>query len=387
MTTQPTKAVSRRKAKLGTAPKLVIAAFFLFITIACLLGSMFYIPVRAARLYGPPASGLSLLERVQYSALLLWYDGLLTQPLDVNGTEQPFTVEVGESVDSVANHLQVVGLIRDSESFRSYLIYSGLDTSIQAGEYQLSTAMSALDIAHELQDATPEQVTFVVLPGWRMEEVAESLATSGLPITYDEFLSAAKTPPQDFEFLSGATTVEGFLYPDSYILSRDISSAEEMIAAILRNFGAHLTPDLTNGFRKQGLTVYQAVILASMVEREAVQDDEQALIASVYLNRFKIGMKLDADPTVQYAIGYNILQQTWWTNPLSLLDLEVNSVYNTYRYEGLPPTPIANPSPSALRAVAFPAETTYLFFRAKCDGSGFHEFSDTFDEHLQNACP
>jgi UPF0755 protein len=366
---------------------LVIAAFFLFITFACLLGILFYIPVRAARLYGPPASGLSLLQRLQYSALLLWYDGLLTQPLDVNGTEQTFTIEVGESVDSVANHLQAVGLIQDSESFRSYLIYSGLDTSIQAGEYQLSTAMSALDIAHELQDATPEQVTFVVLPGWRVEEVAESLATSGLPITHDVFLSAAKTPPGHFDFLSEATTVEGFLFPDSYIFSRDISSAEEMIAEMLRNFEVHLTPDLTNGFRQQGLTVYQAVTLASMVEREAVQEDEQALIASVYLNRFKIRMKLDADPTVQYAIGYNLLQQTWWTNPLSLLDLEINSVYNTYKYEGLPPTPIANPGLGALRAVAFPAETTYLFFRAKCDGSGFHEFSDTFDEHLQNACP
>ncbi len=305
----------------------------------------------------------------------------------MNGKEQSFTIEIGESVDSVSNHLESVGLIRDADSFRSYLIYSGLDTSIQAGEYQLSTAMSALDIAHELQDATPEEVTFVVLPGWRVEEIAESLSTSGLPITYDEFLSAAKTPPQHFDFLAGASTVEGFLYPNSYIFSRDISSAEEMIEEMVRNFSAHLTPDLQNGFEQQGLTVYQAVSLASMVEREAVQDDEQTLIASVYLNRFKIGMKLDADPTVQYAIGYNILQRTWWTNPLSLLDLEINSVYNTYIYEGLPPSPIANPSLGALRAVAFPAETSYLFFRAKCDGSGFHEFSETFDEHLQNACP
>jgi UPF0755 protein len=160
-----------------------------------------------------------------------------------------------------------------------------------------------------------------------------------------------------------------------------------MIAKMLRNFAAHLTADIRNGFEKQGLTVYQAVTLASLVEREAVQNEEQPLIASVYLNRFKTGMKLDADPTVQYAIGFNFLQQTWWTSPLSLLDLQVNSVYNTYIYEGLPPTPIANPSLGALRAVAFPAETTYMFFRAKCDGSGFHEFSETFDEHLQNACP
>jgi UPF0755 protein len=385
MTTQPNKTITRRKSKFGTIRKLLI--LFLFFTFAaCLLSFLFYIPTRAARMYGPPAPWLSLPQRVQYSALLLWYNGLLTQPLDPNGTEQAFIIEIGESVDSVANHLEAVGLIRDAESFRSYLIYSGLDTSIQAGEYQLSTTMSALDIAHELQDATPEEVTFVVLPGWRVEEIAESLATSGLPITYDEFLTASRSLPQGFDFLAGASTVEGFLYPDSYIFPRDIPSAGEMISEMVRNFSAHLSSDLQSGFERQGLTIYQAVTLASMVEREAVQDDEQALIASVYLNRYKIGMKLDADPTVQYAIGYNILQQTWWTNPLTLLDLQINSVYNTYLYEGLPPTPIANPSLAALRAVAFPAETPYLFFRAKCDGSGFHEFSETFDEHLQNAC-
>jgi UPF0755 protein len=369
------------------AMRKLIALFFVLTIFLCLSGILLYIPVRAVHLYGPPAPGLSLVQRLQYSALLLWYNGLITQPLDVNGAEQSFTIEVGQPVDSLASRLQSVGLIRDADSFRSYLIYSGLDTSIQAGEYRLSTAMSPMDIAHELQDATPEEVTFVVLPGWRVEEIAESLPTSGLPVSADEFLSTAKSPPRHFDFLAGASTVEGFLFPDSYIFSRTISSAEEMIADMLRNFSAHLTPDLRDRFERQGLTVYQAVTLASMVEREAVQDEEQALIASVYLNRYKIGMKLDADPTVQYAIGYNFLQQTWWTNPLSLLDLQVNSVYNTYKYEGLPPTPIANPGLAALRAVAFPEETPYLFFRARCDGSGFHEFSETFDEHLQNACP
>lgn len=364
----------------------VIAIFVLLILCVGLSIFVFYIPARAARIYGPPAPWLSLPQRVQYSALLLWYDGLLTQPLDLSGQEQAFAIEMGEAVDSVANHLQEVGLIRDAESFRSYLVYSGLDTSIQAGEYQLSTAMSAMDIAHELQDATPEEATFVVLPGWRVEEVAESLSTSGLPITYDEFLTAVKDPPHQYEFLAGAGSVEGFLYPDSYIFSRSLSSAEEMIHEMVRNFAVHITSDLIDGFQRQGLTVYQAVTLASMVEREAVQDDEQALIASVYLNRLNIQMKLDADPTVQYAIGYNFLQQTWWTNPLSLIDLQVNSLYNTYRYEGLPPTPIASPGLGALRAVADPAETNYLFFRARCDGSGYHEFSETFDEHLQNGC-
>ncbi len=366
--------------------KLIAAILVLFLCVGLYM-VVLYIPARAERIYGPPAPTLSLPQRVEYSALLLWYDGLLTQPVDPKGAEQAFTIQAGETADSVAGRLKNAGLIRDMEAFRSYLIYSGLDTSIQAGEYRLSTAMSALDMAHKLQDATPEEVTFVVLPGWRLEEVAASLPTSGLQISADDFLAAAKNPPRGFDFLSGAGSVEGFVYPDSYIFSRKLSSPQEMIDVMVRNFAAHLTLDVRNGFQRQGLTVYQAVTLASLVEREAVHAEEQPVIASVYLNRLNIGMKLDADPTVQYALGYNALQQTWWTNPLSLPDLEIDSAYNTYRNKGLPPTPIASPSLTALRAVAFPAETKYYYFRAKCDGSGFHEFSETFDQHLQNGCP
>ena len=100
-----------------------------------------------------------------------------------------------------------------------------------------------------------------------------------------------------------------------------------------------------------------------------------------------IGMKLEADPTVQYALGYNFGQGTWWTNPLSLDNLKYDSPYNTYMYAGLPPAPISNPSLESLQAVAFPAETIYYFFRAKCDGSGYHSFAQDFELHLQNACP
>ena len=159
-----------------------------------------------------------------------------------------------------------------------------------------------------------------------------------------------------------------------------------MIEAFVRNFGLRLSADVRNALDRQGLTVYQAVTIASLVEREAVQDEEKPLIASVFLNRLKIGMKLDSDPTVQYALGYDPVAGTWWRNPLSLVDLQFNSPYNTYLYAGLPPAPIANPSLSALHAVAFPAETVYYFFRAKCDGSRLHEFAETFEEHLENAC-
>ena len=138
---------------------------------------------------------------------------------------------------------------------------------------------------------------------------------------------------------------------------------------------------------KQGLTTQEAVILASIIEREAVIEDEMPMIASVYLNRIKSGMLLNADPTVQYALGYNITQETWWTNPLSKEDLNAASSYNTYIQPGLPPGPICNPGINALKAVAFPAQTPYFYFRASCDGSNRHLFSETLQEHIDNACP
>ena len=364
----------------------LIIVVFIFLILACLFLSLIYLHSQATRIYGPPSSSLGLLQRIQYSTLLLWYDGLLTRPLDAKGTEQSFTIETGESVDTIANRLQIVGLIRDAESFRAYLVYSGLDTSIQAGEYKLSAAMPAIDVAHELQDATPEDVMFVILPGWRIEEIASSLSTSGLSITPEEFISAAQNPPNGFAFLSGANTTEGFLFPDSYTIPRG-ASADQLIHEFVRHFGLRLSSDMKSAVDRQELTIYQAVTLASLVEREAVHDEEKPLIASVFLNRLKIGMKLDSDPTVQYALGYDILTQTWWKNPLSLLDLQFNSPYNTYIYAGLPPAPIANPSLESLHAVAFPVDTAYYFFRAKCDGSGFHTFAETFEEHLENSCP
>jgi UPF0755 protein len=385
--TQPiaTQKPSMKKKQTSNILLRFIIVFVILLSVACLFVTIFYIPSQATWAYGAPSPLLSWPQRIQYSALLLWYDGTLTRPLDINGTEQVFIVESGESVASISNRLEETGLILDGGAFRSFLIYSGLDTTIQSGEYKLSTAMSAIAIARELQDATPEEVTFVILPGWRMEEIAASLPTSGLSITPEEFLAAARQEYPDYEFLAGATTTEGFLYPDTYIVPRDVT-VDLFINGLLRNFGLHLTVDLMNEYERNGLTAYQAVTLASLVEREAVHDEEKPMIASVYLNRYNINMKLDADPTVQYALGYSIVQQNWWTSPLTLIDLQVNSPYNTYLTVGLPPTPIANPSMEALRAVAFPTDTTYLYFRARCDDSGFHEFSETFDEHLQNGC-
>lgn len=357
-----------------------------FILMCLLLLAFVVLPLQASRLYGPPNSTLGLWGFVEYSARLLWHDGNLTRPVDQNGAERVFIIAQGESVTSVAERLEAEGLVHNGDALRDYLIYKGLDVTMQAGSYTLSPAMSVVDIANELQDPAPGDATFVVLPGWRLEEVAASIPTSGLNMTPEEFLAVASSHPTGYEFFAPSASSEGFLFPDTYILPRD-STPEELLNALVRNFGLHLTGELREGFARQGLSVFQAVTLASIVEREAIAEEEQPIIASVFINRLNAGMKLDSDPTVQYAMGFNVAQQTWWTNPLSGADLQFISPYNTYQNVGLPPGPIASPGLSALRAVAFPVDTLYFFFQARCDGSGLHNFAETFEQHLSNSCP
>jgi UPF0755 protein len=199
-------------------------------------------------------------------------------------------------------------------------------------------------------------------------------------------LQAANSPGLNFDFLPQGASAEGFLLPGEYTLPRVIQ-AQELVAYLMKNTALVLTPDLRNGFARQNLSVYQAVTLASIVQREAIKPEEQPVIASVFLNRLAQGMRLETDPTIQYALGFDQGQSSWWKVPLTAQDLGVASAYNTYQNFGLPPGPICSPAESALQAVAYPAQTPYFYFRARCDNSGLHNFSETYDQHLQNECP
>jgi len=362
-----------------------ILAIVVAVVLACIFAFIYYVPARASILYGPPAKHLSISNRIEYSTRLLAHGNTLTTPLNVNGAQQSFRIEPGESVASIANRLEGLSLISDAQAFFDYAVYTGIDLTIQSGDFTLSPAQSIIDIAQALQKFNPTDAVLTILSGWRMEEIAASLPTSGLSIEPDAFLSAANNPPQVLAFAE-PVSMEGFFFPDTYTLPRD-TTVEQLLEFIARNFTAKLTIDIQNGFSAQGLSTYEAVTIASIVEREAVRKEESSLIASVYLNRLAIGMKLDADPTVQYALGYQFDNNSWWKSPLALADLQVISPYNTYLNTGLPPTPISNPGIEALMAVAYPQTSPYYYFRAACDGSGYHVFAATFEEQIANGCP
>jgi UPF0755 protein len=343
---------------------------------------------QAEKQFGTPSPDLSFQQRLYLSSLILFQSKDLTQPMNPSGSAVRLTINPGESVSTITGNLWEEGLISNPGVFRSYLLYTGLDTSLKSGDYKLNPALSPIEIAQAIQSSISADVTLTILPGWRAEEIANALPSSGLNITAEEFFTAVHTHPAGYSFSSclGDESLEGYLFPGSYTLPRE-STVNDLLSQILTSFETQITPALSSGFATQGLNLCQAVTLASIVQREAVLDDEMPIIASVFYNRLNSGNVLASDPTVQYALGFNPKQATWWTNPLSFQDLKVDSPYNTYVYSGLPPGPISNPGLAALKAVSFPAQTNYYYFRAACDGSGKHVFSETFREHLANECP
>lgn len=367
--------------------------FIVILILACLFfgaGALAVdrLPRMAAEKFGPPSPRLTLRQKLIYSFRLLANEGALLTPRDPQGQPRPFQIELGESVNSIAFNLEEAGIIANADTFRTYLVYTGLDTDIQAGQYLLSPAMTVVQVAQELRDPVPENVQFNILPGWRAEEIAASLPTSGIQVTPENFLQVVYNPPGEIfpENIPQVDSLEGYMLPGEYQVKRDIS-AQELAEMFIGRFDELTGDDLRQRYSQHGLTLSEAVILASIVQREAVVADEQPVIASVFYNRLGNGMRLESDPTVQYGLGYDEAAKSWWKNPLTRNDLMFDSRYNTYIYPGLPPGPIGNPGIDALRAVADPEQTGYFFFRALCDGSGRHAFAFTYEEHLENACP
>ena len=360
----------------------------LMLVIALLAFAPAIIKNKAEAIFGAASPTLSGSQHLLLAFTLVLQADDLTEAVNPAGVAAEFTILPGESVPSITQRLWEAGMISSPGAFRSYLQYKGMDTTLQAGEFSISAAMSPVEIAQAMQSSISEEVTLVILAGWRLEEIAASLPTSGFEFTPNQFVQALEQLPEQYSFsaeLRGRSP-EGFLFPGSYTLPRQ-AGVDALLEAILTNVENQVIAEILTGYTNQGLSLYEAVTLASMVEREAINDEEMPMLASVFYNRLAISQRLASDPTVQYALGYNTEQATWWTNPLSSTDLEIDSPYNTYLYPNLPPGPICNPGLAALRAVAFPAQTPYYYFRAGCDGSGNHLFAETYEQHLGNECP
>ena len=378
---------TRTHKRFGTAAVLFLSAA-LCLVMAAITWIVLTIPDRAAASFGPASPTLSNFQLYNYAFKLEFQKEKLLYPINTDLCELTISIQAGDSIQVIADTIDQAGLLVDRDLFVDYLVYSGLDTKIQEGKHTLTSQMSAVEIAQELIDPTPDEVTFGLLAGWRLEEVAALIPSAGLSFSREDFLESMRNPSGavDITFWGSPSTLEGLLAPGEFTVGRE-TSLEDFLSLLINRQIENFTPEVINRLAEQGLSPYEGLILASIVEREAVVDEEKPMIASVFLNRMAIGMRLDSDPTVQYAAGYNEVQATWWSNPISWEQLQIDSPFNTYIYLGLPPAPICTPSLKAIEAVAYPEENPYFYFRAACDGSGKHLFAVTYEEHLLNECP
>jgi UPF0755 protein len=307
----------------------------------------------------------------------------LDRPASYDDTSVTFVVEPGESAATIAARLEELGLVTDGELFRMFIRYNEIDANLEAGEYVLRPNMTMAEIAETLQHARIEEVTVTIPEGWRAEQIAQMLTKENI-LDGDEFLALVREGKFDYSLVwdrPEESSLEGFLFPETYRIPAQ-AEAKDLIERMLSTLDERFTPGMRRLATERGMTVYEVITLASIVEREAVMAEERPLIAGVFLNRLEEGMYLRADPTVQYAKGYDATTGQWWA-PVIVEDWEaVDSPYSTYLYPGLPPGPICSPGLSAIQAVLEPVDTEYLFFLAKGDGS--HAFATTYEEHLQN---
>lgn len=292
------------------------------------------------------------------------YWGYLNSPADPDGEYKSFSIQKGESTTVVADNLERQGFIRSALVFKIDLRKSD-NLVVPAGDFKISSSQSTPEIIKNLQSGS-EDIKVTLLEGWRNEEMADKLS-GVLGIGRAAYLSEAK---------------EGYMFPDTYSFSPK-ASVDNVVNAQENNFNNKYSTNLQSKIHSLGLTSAQGMILASIVEREARSDAARVMVASILLKRFNIGMALDADSTLQYALGYSQSEKSWWRRNLAEDDKKINSPYNTYLNPGLPPGPICNPSLSSLTAVANANPSTpYLYYYHDSKGNSY--YARTLDEHNAN---
>jgi UPF0755 protein len=285
-------------------------------------------------------------------------------------------IDLGDSSRLIAERLASLGVVKDNLSFRLAVWRSGQARNLQAGEYHFNEQLSAMEVVEKI---TRGQVHL------RSITFPEGLAIAEMAIIFDsssfgsaaEFLSAAQRVDLIIDLDNDATNLEGYLFPDTYLLPRG-ATAEDLVSAMLLRFRVVFDTELFQVLANREMSLREAVTLASLIQKETSDDTEHGLVSAVYNNRLRIGMPLQCDPTVIYAL---ILDGLYDGN-LTRDNLQYDSLYNTYRYRGLPPGPIASPGLDALMAALSPSDVSYLYFVSRNDGS--HEFANTLREHNRN---
>jgi len=293
------------------------------------------------------------------------------------GGEKIIMIKEGQGANEISSLLFREGLVKNKFIFEIYLWLKNLEDKLQAGEYRLKSGMSIKELVNILVKGIGSREREIkVIEGWTVKDIADYLEREG--ITKKEvFMEAVinyKEGETKYEFLKDKAkeaTLEGFLFPDTYRIYYD-AKAEEIIQKMLDNFNRKLTIKMREDIKKSGRTIFEVVTLASILEKEVPNKEDQAKVADLFYRRLKVGIPLQADSTVNYITGKKV-------NRISKEDAKIDSPYNTYKYRGLPPGPISNPGLGAIEAAIYPIKNNYWYFLTTPDGQVI--FSKTLEEH------
>ena len=290
--------------------------------------------------------------------------------------EQYVEIPRGATATDIRRRLVDAGIVENDITMRAALLWSRQGGKLKAGEYRFDRPLSALEVIDRLVrgEVFTRRITF--REGLTIAEMAHVFEMQELGQA-DDFVAAAKNVTLIADLDAAAPDLEGYLFPETYTVSRS-TSAPELVAAMVARFRDNFPESSRQRAAAEGFSVRQAVTLASLVEKETARGEERPMVSAVYRNRLKIGMGMQADPTVIYALQ----RARRYNGNIRRVDLEFDSPYNTYKYRGLPPGPIAAPGKAALDAAIAPAAVSYLYFVSRNDGS--HVFADTLAEHNRN---
>jgi UPF0755 protein len=293
-----------------------------------------------------------------------------------SAAEQFVVIEPGSSTRAIGERLIQAGIVRNEPTFRAAVWRSGRARTLQAGEFRFDQPMTPIEVIEKIArgDVYNRRITFP--EGLTLQEMARIFEQQGFGKAA-AFIQAARDTTAVRDIDSEAKDLEGYLFPETYSLPRDTSPVR-LVQLMVGRFRQLFTAEKQQAALAAGLTPRQAVTLASLVEKETAVASERPVVAAVYLNRLKIGMAMQADPTVIYALQ----RAGRYDGNLRRDDLLFDSPYNTYRYPGLPPGPIASPGLPSLEATVGPAKVDYLYFVSRNDGS--HVFARTLAEHNEN---
>jgi UPF0755 protein len=318
--------------------------------------------------------GIGLLTIVALGAVFFLF--LISEKVDFDG-EKEFVVKKGDSLSIVAENLSQQGIIKNTDIFKIYLYIRGWQKNVQAGTYIL-TSTNVKDLAKILfVGDVKNEINLRFIEGWTASDMADYLVKEKIISKRDDFLNEtrdAKKWQEKFLFLkdAGAINLEGFLFPDTYSVFKN-ATPSEIVDRTLENFNNKITPALLTEITANKRNLYDVLKMASIIEMEVLGEENRKIASGILWKRLDSGMALQVDSSLKYVIGKK-------DNPsLSFEELKIDSPYNTYKYRGLPPTPICNPGMSAIRSAVYPKNSDFWFYLTTKDGETI--FSKTLDEH------